>query len=353
MSRILDHLTKPIVLAPLGGGPSTPTLAAAVSEAGGLGFLAGGYRTAADVRAEIRDVRGQTAAAFGVNIFVPGNPDVDAVAVSAYVDSLRPEAARLGVQLGAPRFDDDEWDAKLNLLRSERVPVASFTFGCPPPDAVSALHDAGTEVWVTATDLGEALAARDAGVDALVLQGVEAGGHRASWIDREGIEQLGILSLVRLVASKVDVPLVAAGGLADGAGVAAVLAAGAHAAQLGTAFMLAVEAGTSVAHRGALTSGAPTGLTRAFTGRLARGIMNRFMREHGARAPIGYPHIHYATAPLRAEARRRGDADSFHLWAGQGHRLAVEARAGEIVGRIGHGAREALNAAGRRLDGRS
>ncbi len=341
VSRVLKNLSHPIVLAPLGGGPATPELAAAVCEAGGLGFLAAGYRTTDDVRAEIRDLRRRTASAFGVNLFVPGDPAVDLRAVRTYITTLQPDAERLGVTLGEPHFDDDGWSTKLDILVDERVAVASFTFGCPPAAVVRSLQDVGTEVWVTATTLWEAHGARQAGVDAIVLQGSEAGGHRASWADADDAEHLGTLSLVRLVTSEIDLPLIAAGGIGDGAGLAAVLASGARAGQLGTAFLRAGEAGTSEAHRRALATDSPTALTRAFTGRLARGLVNGFMRKHGNDAPIGYPYIHYATAPLRAEARRRGDADSFHLWAGQAHRLAVEAPAGDIVQRFVRDAREA------------
>jgi nitronate monooxygenase len=205
-------------------------------------------------------------------------------------------------------------------------------------------------VWVTVTDMAEARTARDAGADALVLQGVEAGGHRATFIDREGAEGLGLLTLLRFVAaSELDLPLVATGGVMDGAAVAAVLAAGASAAQLGTAFLRAPEAGTHPAHAAALGEDTPTALTRAFTGRQARGLVNRFLAEHSAHAPIAYPHVHHATAPLRADARARGDAGGFNLWAGQAHRLAVERPAAETVEALSRDARKALErAAGRR-----
>jgi nitronate monooxygenase len=306
----------------MAGGPSTVELARAVSDAGGLGFLAAGYRGAEDMRNEIRELRGR---AFGVNLFVPGPAEVDDAALASYVESLGPDA-------GEPRFDDDGWRAKLDVLRDEEpVPVVSFTFGCPPLCEVRSLQAHGSEVWVTVTSVAEARAAQDAGASALVLQGLEAGGHRGTWVDGESLDALPLLPLLRLVrSSDVDLPLVAAGGVADAKGVAAVLAAGASAAQVGTAFMLAPEAGTHPAHRDAIASDAPTGLTRAFTGRLARGIVNRFMSGHPD-APLAYPHIHYATAPLRAAARAHGDADGFNLWAGQAHALAVARPAAETV----------------------
>ena len=342
---ILDELRHPIVLAPLAGGPSTPALAVAVSEAGGLGFLAAGYRTAEAMADEIREVRAQTAAPFGVNLFVPGRGEVDDRALRAYLERLRDEATRYGVDLGEPRDDDDEWDAKLAVLKRERVPVVSFTFGCPPAETIAALHDVGSEVWVTVTDVAEARIAAEAGADALVLQGVEAGGHRGSFVDRDDAEGLSTLVLLRLVRADSELPLVATGGITDGAALAAVLAAGAAAAQIGTGFLLAREAGTHPAHRAALATQTPTALTRAFTGRRARGLLNRFLVEHSADAPAAYPHVHHVTAPVRAAARERGDADGFNLWAGQAHHLAVDAPAAEIVRTLARDAQAALDAA--------
>jgi nitronate monooxygenase len=208
--------------------------------------------------------------------------------------------------------------------------VVSFTFGCPPLCELRSLQAHGSEVWVTVTSAEEARAARDAGANVLVLQGVEAGGHRGTWVDgdEDGLDLRALLQLV--AASDVDLPLVAAGGIADAAGVAAVLAAGAAAAQVGTAFMLAPEAGTHPAHRDAIASDRPTALTRAFSGRLARGIVNQFMTDHPT-APMAYPHIHYATAPLRAAARERGDAENFNLWAGESHAQTVSRPAADTV----------------------
>ena len=337
MNSILRELRHPIVLAPLAGGPSTPALATAVCETGGLGFLAAGYLPAERMRDDIRALRGQTTAPFGVNVFVPGSPEVDEGAVAAYVARLRAtEAVRYDTEVGEPRFDDDGWEAKLHVLADEKPPVVSFTFGCPAPRVVASLEAVGSEVWVTVTSPAEARVAEAAGADALVLQGIEAGGHRASFVDADGAEGLGLLALLRLVAAASELPLIATGGIADGAGVAAALGAGASAAQLGTAFLRAPEAGTNPAHKAALAIDTPTALTRAFTGRLARGLVNRFLLEHTAAAPAAYPHIHHATAPIRAAAREREDADGFNLWAGQAHALAREIPAAEIVERSVH-----------------
>jgi nitronate monooxygenase len=327
MSFTLDELEHPIVQAPMGGGPSTPALAAAVSEAGGLGFLAAGYRTVDAVREDIRAVRELTRRPFGVNVFAPPGPPGDGAEVEAYARSLAGEAARYGVSLGEPRHDDDGFEAKVALLAEERVPVVSFTFGCPEVD----LPDAA--VWMTVTTPEEARVA--AGADALVVQGVEAGGHRASFDDRAP-GRIGLLALLQLI--DVDLPLVATGGIATGRGIAAALVAGASAVQLGTAFMLCPEAGTSPAHREAIAAEGETALTRAFTGRTARGIVNRFMQEHDG--PSAYPEIHHLTAPVRAAARGGGDGDGFHLWAGEAHALARALPAGELVRRLSEEAGE-------------
>jgi nitronate monooxygenase len=339
---VLDGLQHPIVQAPMGGGPSTPALAAAVAEAGGLGFLAAGYKPVDAVRADIEALRALTARPFGVNLFAPPAPAHDAV--EAFADELRGEAERYGAPVGEPRHDDDGWEAKLALMRELEVPVVSFTFGCPAPAELDGL----AEAWVTVTTPDEARAAAAAGADALVVQGVEAGGHRGSFDDGAPGE-IGLLALLQLVRAAVDLPLVATGGIATGRAVAAVLAAGAAAAQLGTAFMLCPEAATAPAHRDAIAGAGETALTRAFTGRAARGIVNRWMREHGAGAPSAYPDVHHLTAKIRAAAREQGDPDGFHLWAGQAHELAQPLPAGELVRRLAADAEDALRAAAKRF----
>jgi nitronate monooxygenase len=316
-------------------------LAAAVCEAGGLGFLAAGYRSPEAVRSDIDELRSLTRRPFGLNLFAPPGPPPELEPVERYAAELAEEARRYGVELGAPRHDDDGWEAKLELVRAERVPIVSLTFGAPPVEGLEA------ELWTTVTTPEEARAASGAGADVLVVQGAEAGGHRGSFDDGAPGE-IGLLPLLQLVRSDTGLPLVAAGGIATGRGVAAVLAAGARAAALGTAFMLTPEAGTSPAHREALRRGGRTALSRAFTGRTARGIENRFMDEHDATAPAAYPDVHHLTAPVRAAARERGDPDGFHLWAGQAHPLALELPAGELVRRLAAEAREALAEAAER-----
>jgi nitronate monooxygenase len=308
-----------------------------------MGFVAAGYKRADAVREEIRVVSAATERPFGVNLFVPTAVPADTSTFAAYLCELAPEAERQGVELGEPRFDDDDWEAKLELVCSEAPAVVSFTFGCPAPDVFERLHAAGVAGWVTVTNPGEAAIAEAAGADGLAVQGAEAGGHRGGF-KPDGSDEggIGLLALLRLLAQSTTSPLVASGGVADGAALAAVLCAGASAAQIGTALMLTPEAGTAHAHRAALAEPRATRVTRAFTGRPARGIVNRFMDEHGATAPLAYPEIHHATSALRAAARREGDAESFHLWAGQAHELVQPRPAGEIVREMAAEAGEVL-----------
>ncbi len=330
-------LAVPIVLAPLAGGAATVGLAAAVSDAGGLGFLAAGYLSAGAVREQID---GMGTRVFGVNVFVPSAAPVEDV--TAYAARLAAEG-----EVGAARADDDDWEAKLVLLRETAPPVVSFTFGLPDRALIADLRGRGSAVWVTVTSAAEGEAAVAAGADALVAQGAEAGGHRGGFTD-DG-DAVGTLALLQVLSARVTVPLIAAGGVTTGAGLAAVLAAGASAGAVGTGFLRATEAGTNPAHRAALATPAPTALTRAFTGRSARGIVNAFMRRHDAAAPRAYPAVHHLTAPRRAQARAAGDPDDLNLWAGQAHELAREAPAAEIVAELMAGARAAAYRAADRL----
>lgn len=328
---LLDHLEHRVVLAPLGGGPSTPELTGAVCDAGGLGSLAAGYLSVEALSGQIGEVRRQTDRPFVVNLFCPGSGPTDPRAYRPWVDELGRWAEREGLSLGEPRYSDDGWESKLELLLSDPVAGVSFTFGCPPREVVRRLQAVGSEVWVTVTAPEEAEQAVAAGAEVLVVQGAEAGGHRGSFSDRPDAPLYPLLPLLARVRNRVAVPLVATGGVVDGAGAARAFHAGAAAVQAGTAFLLAPEAGTSKAHREALAESRPTVLTRAFTGRLARGLQNRFATLHTEGAPVAYPELHYVTAPLRARAREQGDAELINLWAGEGHGSAAERPAGEIV----------------------
>lgn len=322
----LRDLALPVVGAPMAGGPSTPALAAAVSGAGGLGFLAAGYKRADTMAAEIEEVRAATSAPYGVNLFLVEPYEPDAARLDAYRRSLAIDATRLGVDLGEPRWDDDDWSVKLEVVLDERPDAVSFTFGCPSAEVLRALAEHDILTAVTVTTVAEARVAVARGAASLAVQGPDAGGHRGTWDLDARPGRSPLLDLVAAVVVEVAVP-VAAGG-----GVTAVLERGAVAAQVGTSYLLADEAGTNPVHRAALTDPGftRTAVTRAYTGRWARGLANRFMAEHGD-APPGYPQVHHVTAPLRAAAVAAGDAQVAHLWAGTGFAEARSVTAEEIT----------------------
>jgi nitronate monooxygenase len=330
----------------MAGGPSTPQLAAAVNRGGGLGFLAAGYLTVQRLKDDMAALRGLNDGPFGVNVFVGGGQPADARTVDAYARRLRPDAERAGVELGESRFDDDGFTEKIGLLTTDPVAVVSFTFGAPPRESVEALQAVGSEVWLTVTSVAEAVIAAELGADALIVQGVEAGGHRGVFVDDDDQSDLTLLAALQLVRATSNLPLVGAGAIMTGAALGAVLVAGASAGQVGSAYLRSAEAGTSQAQREATATDRATVLTRAFSGRLARGIRNHWHNEHAAYAPRAYPEIHHLTSPLRAHGRAVGDPDLINLWAGQAHQLAEELSAEAITANLGRDARAAISAAG-------
>lgn len=334
-----------VVVAPMAGGPTTTELVVACVDAGAIGFLAGGYRSAADLRGQILEVRARTEEPFGVNVFVPGAP-ADREPVDRYLDSLASDAAALGTTLGDAVWDDDDWQAKVELLVEEAPPVVSFTFGVPPAEIVAELHHAGSLVLVTVTTPEEARSAWSVGARWVVAQGVEAGAHRGSHENRPGADSdWTTLALTAEIRRATSLQVIASGGLTTASSAAAAVAAGASAVQSGTAFLLCPEAGTHPSHRDALTDPAntTTRVTRAFSGRPARGIVNPFIARH-ADAPAAYPELNNATRPLRKAAADAGDTSMMSLWAGQSFRSARARAAGEVVAELESGARRGLSA---------
>jgi nitronate monooxygenase len=321
----------------MAGGPSTPALVAAVARAGGFPFVAGGYLTADALAAGLAQVRAQIDAPLGVNLFVPSLPG-DPEAVHRYARQLAAEAARLHAELGTPRWEDDAYRAKLEIVLAARVHTISFTFGCPPAEDIARVHASGARAAVTVTSAAQASDAARAGADELIVQGTEAGGHQGGSAT-SAPSRTPLVDLLAQVRAATGLPMIAAGGLATGADVGAALAAGASAAALGTALLCTDEAGTSDVHRDAILQRRfeHTMLTRAFSGRWARGLANAFAREHSGAAPAAYPEVHHLTAPLRAAARRANDPDVPNLWAGTGWREARAEPAAEVIDRIAHG----------------
>jgi nitronate monooxygenase len=328
----LDLATLPVLAAPMAGGPSTPGLVAAAAHAGSLGFVPGGYLTVDQFAADLASVRAETDR-YGVNLFVPDPMPVDRAGVLAYRELISPEFDRLGLELPAPRWvDDDEWPAKVDLLVRDPAPWVSFTFGLPGPEPMARLRRAGSRLLITVTDVEEARAAADTSPDGLIVQSADGGGHRGTLDPHRTPGNQPLDELVRAVVDVTGLPVIAAGGIADSRQAAHLLTAGAEAVQVGTALLLADEAGTRPVHRRALADPASTTVTmRAFTGRVARGIRNSFSDRYDAHAPVGYPAVHHLTAPMRRWAAAHDDPDHLHLWAGTGHRLARPGPTGVLI----------------------
>ncbi|WP_373141637.1 nitronate monooxygenase [Mycobacterium marinum] len=327
-------IAVPIVSAPMAGGPGTPALAAAVSNAGGLGFVAGGYRTADQFADDISAARAATTGPIGANIFVPQPSVADWLQLEYYAEELAEVAEYYHVEVGQPiHGDDDEWERKLEVVADIRPELVSFTFGAPPPDVVRQLSALGLLVSVTVTSAYEAGVAIAAGADNLVVQGPGAGGHRGTFAPDTEPGEESLHQLLDHIGHTHDVPLIAAGGLGTADEVAAVLRRGAVAAQVGTALLLADEAGTSSVHRVALKNPEfdSTLVTRAFSGRYARGLANNFTRLLDRVAPLGYPEVNQMTKPIRAAAIEADDPHGTNLWAGTAYRAAQAGPAADIV----------------------
>jgi nitronate monooxygenase len=339
MSTALSDLglTIPVLAAPMAGGASTPALVTAAARAGGLGFLAAGYRTPQAMAEQIAAVRAQ-AVPFGVNLFAPNPVPVDVAAFHRYAQAIQPEGDRYDLDLAGaePVEDDDHWQEKIDFLLAEPVPVVGFTFGVPDPAVVAALRTAGSLIVQTVTSAEEARIAADAGADLLTVQSSAAGAHSGTLTPGRLPAQTPIAELVAEVGRAVSLPLIAAGGLATSEGVAAVLRAGALAAAVGTVLLRSDESGASATHQAALAdpSREQTVVTRAFTGRPARGLRNAFIDRYDAEAPQGYPALHHLTGPLRKAAAAAGDAERVHLWAGTGYRHATAEPVARILDRL-------------------
>jgi nitronate monooxygenase len=327
-------LRFPIVQAPMAGGPDTPALAAAVSRAGGLGSLGCGYSTKEEILAVAADVRERTDRPFALNLFVRSDETVDKAAVGRVTPVLEDVRRELG--LGKPTTSSrssDSYSVQLAAVIRARPAVFSFTFGVPSREDLEAVRGAGIFTVGTATTLTEAEALERIGVDAICAQGAEAGGHRGTFIGRFEDALVGTMALVRQIVRRVHVPVLASGGIMDGAGIRAALVLGAAGVQLGTAFLDCPEAGTAKAHRRALSSEAArvTSITRAFSGRPARGIRNRFVELFERVEPAPFPQQQQLTADIRRAAANDGRVDLMQMWAGQGASLIRPMPAADLV----------------------
>lgn len=310
----------PILQGPMAGGPSTPELVAAVSNAGGLGCLAASLLSPASLREQTARIRSLTEQPFLLNFFVLETPQPSPEVVEHAKNLLGSACQRLGLD-HVP--DPDQWcqdfAAQFDALIDLRPPAASFTFDILTPAQVERLHDAGILVLGTVTNVDEAIAWETAGADAVIASGIESGGHRGTFIGRQEDSTLSGKALWPLVAEAVDIPVIAAGGIMTGVDILEALALGASAVQMGTAFLVCDEAGTHPAYRARLlqVGDTPTRLTRAFSGRYARGLENTFMKQMQAveHEVPAYPVQNALTTPIRAAAAQ-GDTEMMSLWAG-------------------------------------
>lgn len=343
----LSDLAAPIIGAPMAGGPTTPALAAAVSDAGGLGFLAAGYLTAARLADQLAAARAVTTGPLGVNLFVPQPCAAGSEELDGYSHALEPLARRYGVEPGQPRPDDDDWQAKLEVVADTVPEAVSFTFGCPSAEVLARFTGLGVLTMVTVTSREEADYAVSAGAGALIVQGPEAGGHRSVFAPGQRPGALGLRELLAQTRG-VGVPVVAAGGIGDAAAVGQVLQRGAVAAQVGTALLLSDEAGTNPVYRRALVDPAftDTVVTACFTGRFARSLANDFSAHYDSCAPLGYPQVHQITAPIRAASLAAGDPQATSLWAGTAWRAITAGPAAEIVATLAGGEAQVSRPAG-------
>lgn len=321
----------------MAGGATTPRLVAAVSEAGGLGTLGAGYMQPQAIRNAIREVRGLTGSPFAVNLFVP-EPFEEPPSPSEANAALDEYRAELGVEQPEDfRPYAPDFEAQLAAVMEERPAVFSFTFGIPNEKQLSALDEAGIVTCGTATTVREAVELETRGVDSVCCQGYEAGGHRGTFLDDPRRVMVGTLALTPQVADAVEIPVLAAGGISDGRGLAAALALGADGAQMGTAFLSCPESGVHPDYKRALLDATEedTTLTRAFSGKLARGLRNRFTEEMSSREEElpGYPVQNAYTRDLRAAAAKQNRTEFMSLWSGQAARLARSESAADLVER--------------------
>ena len=338
MDRLgLDH---PIVVAPMGGA-TTVDLAAAACETGALGFLASAYLTPEQIRDESQRLRARTHRPFGNNLFVSLPPPEELSGAAAALDHLERIHRELALPPPTvPQFSPDRFEEKLRAVLDGGADVFSFTFGIPSQEAMQAVKARGVFIMGTATTVDEAIQLEKAGVDAVIAQGSEAGAHRGTFGPSFEAAMIGTMALVPQVVDAVKVPVLASGGIMDGRGITAALALGASAVQMGTAFLTCDEAGIAPAYKDAILQAREqdTRVTRAFSGRPARGIVNRFMEEiDGAAEPgaiLPYPLQNVLTRPMRSAAAKQGRPEYLSLWAGQGVRMARRQSAKDLIARL-------------------
>ncbi|MED1792094.1 NAD(P)H-dependent flavin oxidoreductase [Brevibacillus nitrificans] len=346
LTRILK-IRYPIIKAPMAGGIDTPDLVAAVSNAGGLGSLGGGYLTPDQLREAIQEIKKRTQRPFGVNLFVPEEQSESEEMINQMTDYLNFYREELGIPLSPLiKKSAESFEEQVQVLLDEKVPVFSFTFGIPSPDVIQAFKQNGTVVIGTATTVEEAKQLEVSGVDAIVAQGSEAGGHRGTFLKSAAQSLVGIMALVPQMVDHVSIPIIAAGGIMDGRGLVASLSLGASAVQMGTAFLAGPESGAHTVYKQKVLkeNEDATEVTFAYSGKAARGIQTEFMNDmHLYTGEIpAYPIQNVLTRDIRQAAAKANNPEYMSLWAGQGLRLATDDTAAKIVEQTMEQARAAV-----------
>lgn len=341
-NRLTEQLmiSYPIIQAGMAGGVTTPELVAAVSNAGGLGNVGAGYMSAEDMRQTVHAVYQLTDQPFGVNVFVPEYPETTSDLIKRTNDILTP--VRKELDITSPALESAAsstlFEEQFKVLLEENVPVVSFTFGIPPKGMIEKLKAANKTLIGTATTVEEAVINEEKGMDMVVVQGSEAGGHRGTFTSPFEKGMIGSMALVPQVADRVSIPVIAAGGIMDGRGVLASLVLGAHGVQMGTAFVTSVESGAKEQHKDAILNSTEeqTVVTRAFSGKPARGVDNKFiteMKQHESYLP-DYPIQNTLTEGIRKAAAQQNKPEYMSLWSGQNTRLSRNINARKIIEHI-------------------
>ncbi len=333
----------PIIQAPMAGGITTSKLVAAVSNSGGLGMIGAGYLTPAQLREQIREVKQLTLNHFGVNLFVPNEFNVQKEKIEFSAQLLQPIRSQLNIEKDQSEIPNSQSYLKsfyeqVSVLMEEEVPMCSFTFGIPPESVITELKKQQIILIGTATTVNEAVEVEKSGMDFVVVQGCEAGGHRGNFLNGHQESLIGLMSLIPQAVDAVKIPVIAAGGIMDGRGLTASLSLGAKGVQMGTAFLTCVESGAHPLHKDAILHSTEdkTALTRAFSGKWARGIKNQFiseMDEYETSFP-DYPVQNSLTQPIRKVSALQNNPEYMSLWSGQSPRLAKNQTASELIKNI-------------------
>lgn len=343
LARLL-HIEYPIIQAPMAGGPTTPELVAAVSNAGGLGTIGAGYMSPSQLREQIRKVKTLTSFGFGVNLFVPSKFAVDQDKIMNANLSLKSIKTFFNIRedIDIHRLPDYDQSIaifyeQIQVIADEKVQICSFTFGIPDQKVLQQLKEHSIVVIGTATTVNEALLNEIAGMDAVVVQGSEAGGHRGTFQSEVQDSLIGLMSFIPQAADLVKIPLIAAGGIMDGRGVIASKILGAKGVQMGTAFLTCKESGANRAHKHAIlhASEDEAVLTNAFSGKMARGIKNTFMMKMKDEQNVAeYPLQNELTKKIRAAAAESNNPDYMSLWSGQSSRMARDFKVEDLMKKV-------------------